>query len=358
MKFDSLKENVSTFVGMTGLKIRAASPEICLGLGLATMAGAVVAGIMAAKNHDMIIADHEDRLAEAKAEVIISEDPESGEEVEVTREKKEIDREVRKVYVQTGFKMVKNYALTGALMAVSTAFFCEMHNIMGGRIAGLTGAYTGLQEYIRRYEDNNIKLNGEESHRMCKYGFKEVEIEEEDPDTGEVVKEKKLVPNEAADICEDPDLAKGLFHDHFAIFSRQTTPTWQSRSNANIRTLENAQNYIQDLVNSRGWAVVNEALVMLGLEPTLEGMNEGWVKGKGPKVDFGIENPVNNRALTGFNNEPVFLEFNVHGNVYTILKKKEEKDLQEKRVKQENGVLTYAGEPVSKKALKEFLAEG
>ncbi len=328
-----LKNSISNTIGMTQLKLKNASPEIFLGLGLITMTGAVVSGIVAARNHDDILTDHEDRLAAAKAEVIVTEkeDEETGEivEVEVVRDKKEISKAVRKCYLETGFAFVKNYAITGALMGVSAGCFCEMHNIQAGRIAGLTGAYTGLQEYIKRYEDNNIKLNGEESHRMCKYGFKEVEVEEEDPDTGEVVKEKKKVPKEAGDYTSEE--IKNVFHDHFVEFSRQTSYRYTGRADLDRMNIENARDHIRDLVHSRGWAVVNDFLDALGIERTTEGINEGWVRFHGPEPDCNLEDAVNNRFLAGYNEESVLLELNVHGNVQAMLKLDEERKHAEKK---------------------------
>ena len=323
INFGEIKNSITNHVGMANLKIRNASPEIFLGLGIVTMVGAVVAGAMAARNHDDIVADHNDRLTAAKAETVIKVDEESSEEVEVVREQKEINAAVRKCYVETGFAFVKNYALTGALMGLSTFCFCEMHNIQAGRIAGLTGAYTGLQEYIKRYEDNNIKLNGEESHRMCKYGFKEVEVEEEDPDNGEKYKTTKKVAKDASDLA-----AEGIdstFHDQFAEFSRQTTPSYTGRADMDLMHLQNAQNYIIDRMNAFGFATVNDARAELNLPPTEEGINEGWVRGCGPDPDFGFEDPVNNRCLAGYPNEPWLLEFNIHGNLNWLLKKKREK---------------------------------
>ena len=315
---------VTEKVGMARLKVSKFSPEIFLGLGLATMAGAVISGIMAARNHDDIIASHNERLEEAKAEVVVTEN-EEGKTVETERSEKEIAKNVRKVYFDTGVKFVRNYALTGALMGVSAFFFCEMHNIQNGRIAGISGAYTGLQEYIKRYEENNIKLNGKESHNMCKYGFKEVEVEEEDPDTGEVVKEKKKVPLNAEEFIQQKDW-QTKFHDQFAEFSRQTSAKYEGRASFDLMALENAEKHIQNLVASRGWAVVNEARIELGLEPTKEGMVEGWVKHCGPDVSFGYKDSVNNRFLACFDNEPVLLEFNIHGNVYDLLTMKERKE--------------------------------
>ena len=354
MGFDikAIGSSIQNAVGMAELNIKRVSPEICLGLGIATMVGAVISGVIAARNHDKIISEHEEALEEAKAETVIEEEEIDGEivEVEVERDKKEINRAVRKVYFKTLLKFGKNYAITAALLGIALFSFCEMHHIQAGRILGLEGVVTSCQEYIKRYEDNNRKLNGEESHRMCKYGFKEVEVEEED-ENGEKVKKTKFVCNDAEDIAKEYGLEKeakvrDCFHEAYAIFSKQTSYIYNGRASWDKMSLENAQSTRRDRLKARGWVLLNEALVMLGLEPTLEGMVEGWVKDVDEEPDFGIEDPVNNKFLAGFNDQPVFLSFNVGSNVYNYLKRKEERDLMQKKIVQENGVL-YCAEGVN-----------
>ena len=119
MGFDikAIGSSIQNAVGMAELNIKRVSPEICLGLGIATMVGAVISGVIAARNHDKIISEHEEALEEAKAETVIEEEEIDGEivEVEVERDKKEINRAVRKVYVKTLLKFGKNYPITAAL---------------------------------------------------------------------------------------------------------------------------------------------------------------------------------------------------------------------------------------------------
>ena len=334
----------SKMLGMNGLKLKEKSPEILMVVGVVTGGAAIVSAVFAGRKLDMLVADHEERVEAAKAEVVV--DPEcidqNGEflpdvDVEkayITRTKKEINRAVRHEYGVTLIRSLKLFALPGGLFAISMGSFVAVKNIQGGMINALTGAYTSLQEYCRAYEQRNIELNGEESHRMCKYGYKEVEVEEEDPDNGETYKVKKKVPLEASEIA-----AQNVYHDHFITFSRQTSPIYKGRKMYDLPTLEAAENYIEDLVYSRGWAVLNDVYDALGMTrnnkedgpvENPEAMIEGWVKGCGPRVDLGIHDAINNRFLAGYLNETVILSPNIHGNVYAILKKQEEEKLANK----------------------------
>ena len=136
---NGLKEKTSMMV----LKTKAASPELLLVGGLICMGGAVVTGIMASRKHDQIMDEHMTELEEAKAEIILPEAADSEDVVEereaVVVDQKEINRKVRRVYCRTAAKMVKLYAPTVGLMALSAACFIGMHNIQAGRIAGLSG---------------------------------------------------------------------------------------------------------------------------------------------------------------------------------------------------------------------------
>lgn len=323
--FKNLRLGASKFMGMKGLKLKEASPEILLGIGIITMGGAVVSGIMAARHHDEIIDDHNERLEAAKAEYLYPEDYDEenpNPDVEpIRRTEKEIKHAVTREYCRTAAAMCKLYSRTALLMGFAVACFIGMHNIQAGRIAGLSGVCTGLREYISQYEQRNIELNGEESHRMCKYGYKEIEVEEEDPDNGEKHKVKKKVPLAGEDLVDKDGLSS--YHDHLYWFNRNTSRMYKGRGAYDIMSLDAAETYIQNLVNDRGWATVNDALTSIAMEPTVEGMVEGWIKGVSKPVCFGHRDPGNQRALDGYSNTEIFLDFNADCNVYGMLMYKE-----------------------------------
>ena len=365
MNFPKLPEKLTTGLGMAKLKISAASPEILLGLGIVTMGGAVVAAVIAARHHDELIADHEGRLEEAKANYILPDveddeldivgPDENGDysladgTVLTVRSDKEIARAVRKAYFKTVAKFIRLYGPTVALMAISTACFVGMHNIQAGRITGLVGAYTGLREYITQYEARNIELNGQKSHEMCKYGYKEVEVTEEDPDTGEMVTEKKNVP--IYEGCSPEEMAKLPFHDQYYIFNEHTASNCTGIANNDYATLISAQEFATRRMNTKIVCKVCDVLEYLGIylneddederELLIRSQYEGWVKGHGEDPDFGLKDPINNLFLAGYNHVDVFLDFNIHGNVVAMMmedsKKKKQRDqrLREMRLAEE-----------------------
>lgn len=330
---DKMKLAVSTKAGMTGLKIKEKSPEIFFVLGVGTMIGAVVTGIRAGRKHDELITDHEDRLAAAKAEYYYPEVPDGDDNDEemvqepVQRTQKEIRRAVRHEYGVTLLGFARLYSATGLLIGVSTACFLKMKNIQAGRILAAETVTTGLREYISQYEKRNIELNGEESHRMCKYGYKEVEVEEEDPDNGETYKVKKKVPLDADEYIKE--LHSSTFHDHIYIFDKTTSTIYTGRGSQDIATLKIVEETIRNLVITRGWAVVNDALAFLGMPLNdTTGMVEGWIRGD--VVDFGIDDPINNKALAGYLNESIIVDFNVQSNVFAHNRRKEDDEIKKR----------------------------
>lgn len=308
--------------GLGLLKVKAASPEILLVGGIACMVGAVVTGIMASKKHNEIMEDHFDQLEDAKAGIILPEAAVDGDEIHegeaVSLSEKEIARNVRRVYCRTAAKMVKLYAPTVAFMAVSTACFIGMHNIQASRITALSGAYTGLKEVFDKYQERNIELNGEENHKLCKYGWHEEEVTKED---GTV--EKKKVMNSPSDLEKQAEerekMGKLPFHTLNFIFSRNTSKCYRGNANLDRTLLETVENTCNNYLNIHGFVTVNDVLDALGMERTVEGMYEGWVKGCGPDIDLGWRDSFNNRFLAGYPEEPVSLEFNTHGNIIDII---------------------------------------
>lgn len=347
LNLDAIKDGLGEKFGMMVLKVKEASPEILLVGGIIAMGGAVITGILAARKHDDIIDDHNERLELAKATHIVVADDEDEiniheEEIRVIDDK-EIARNVRHEYLVTSWEFFKLYAPTVALMGVSTACFIGMHNIQASRLTGALTTCAGLREAFQAYMDRNIELNGEESHRMCRYGWHEEELE--DPETGEIKKVK--VANDGEDLLkingkrsiENADgLADLPFHDQCFEFSKRTSRAFVGNKSCDLSTLNGAQMAVNHHLSTYGWCTVNDVLDCLGMERTIEGMYTGWVDGCGPSIELGHMDPINNRWLAGYHTDGVILDMskNVHGNVFWLLQEKKKKLAAQKAA---NGVI-------------------
>lgn len=298
---------VSKRMGMTGLRIKAKSPEILLVCGIATMVGAVVSAIVKNGEATKVLEEHEEELEAAKAEVVEDEDGTQKE-----KDQKEINREVRKTYFRTLGKLTKVYGVTFILMGISTACFIGMHNIQAGRIATLSAAYEGVKQAFDEYQQRNIELNGEENHRMCKYGYKEVDEVDED---GKTVGKKKVAnkPDDIEKLKQD-----GTYDYSYALWGRSCSSFTGDRNLDRI-TLTNCYNYMCDLVKARGWAIENDARDYLKLPRTPAGMINGWVRGFGEEPSLGIDSAENYEFVNGYRYNSVLLTFNTQGNVFYLL---------------------------------------
>lgn len=350
----NISKSISNKLGVAGFKLKEKSPEILLVCGIVTMGGAVVTAAIAARKHDEILDQHLTELENAKATVVTVEtssdvqndgeiDGEAKTEEVRVRDEKEIKKSVRQVYIRTGIRFVKLYSPTVALMSVSTACFIGMKNIQAGRIAGLSGAYTGLKTAFDEYQQRNIELNGEENHKMCKYGYKEIEVEEEDPDNGEKYTVKKKVPLDAHEVAEKvngagavgddlscaDDVNKTAFNQNgWVIIFDKHSVLFTGENNDDRNNLMRAQDWVINWVNSRGWVVLNDVYDLLKLPRTIEGTRLGWVRGMGPTPSFGMNSTINKSFINGHQYDEVILELNVHGDVATLIKMKELKEKQ------------------------------
>lgn len=335
MKFNltKVKTAVSNKTGLFGAKVKANSPEILLVLGIATMAGAVVTAAIAGKKQERIAADHLERLKKAKeTDIEVTTTNEAGEEVKTTvvKSEEEVKKDVTKVYGQTVAEEVKNWGATAVLMGASIGCFVGMHNIQAGRIAGLSAAYTGVNEAFKQYRDNVIKLHGDDGEAvdsMCKNGFNKTEEKNEDGS-----KKVDIKPKTAEERAEE--INSSAYYTHEYVFSMETAPTTYRKNRSsmfNLEFLDSVERGVQTIVNSRGYCTADEAARAAGIERDKDqiriDLQDGWVRG-GKPVSFGHRDVINNETLAGYGNREIILSFNVDGNLNWLLsqqKKAEDK---------------------------------
>ena len=315
-----LPEKMTMVLTKVKFNIKQSSPEILLVTGLVCMGGAIVSAVIASRKHDEILVDHEIRLDDAKLDTL--------EEVEYTEEELEdgesgthyvVNEKARrtavaKCYMITGLKFVKLYAPTVAFMGLSTASFIGMHNIQAGRIAGLTGAYTGLKEAFERYQENNIKLNGQESHELCKYGWEE---ETKEGKNGKTVTKKKL-----NDIT--PENSNGKYIFEFCAPSLvdgtgnkfKGTTSFTGKPYTDRIFIEAQEKFMNDRLKAGFPVLLNDCLDALGLDRTVDGMVLGWLPDDEKRIEFNISMPCNRDFLNAKLGSTCMIEFNVQDVVY------------------------------------------
>ena len=272
------KANVTRFMSKAKLGLKKNAPVILSVAGGVGVVGATVfACVKTIKAKDIL--DEHARTAEAIEKA--SELPEE----EYSEEDKKKDTIA--MYKQ------RNAALAASLASVTTAF----------------------NEYRARVKEKF----GDEVDRKLRFGIKDEIVEDTvvDPETGEVKTESKVVETASVNYSD------------WARFFCEDNPNWVKDAEANLFFVKSQQNYLNDLLKSRGYVFLNEAYERLGFEPTAAGQVVGWVYDPEDEscdccVDFGIYNG-NDPAKVLFVNgqeRSILLDFNVDGSIIDRVFKK------------------------------------
>ena len=216
------------------------------------------------------------------------------------------------VYVQTGVKLIKNYALPMTVMGAGIASILAGNNIIKNRYAALTAAYATLDSSFKGYRERVKERFGEEVEREIRYNL-QVEKHIVTDDEGNVTEKEVVVA--PADIDG---------YSPYAQFYDVGNHNWEEDLSARLLFLNAQQQYANDLLKSRGYLYLNEVYENLGLNKTKAGQVVGWIYDPEHNdvgdnyVDFGIYN-VNRRNCIDFVNgdcEAILLDFNVDGNIW------------------------------------------
>lgn len=291
------------------------SPEILMVTGIV---GAVGSGILACK-------------ATLKVNDILDETKETVEKIhgvlesdtvdEATYSEEDSKKDLAVVYAQTGWKLVKLYAPSVTLGALSIVSILASNNILRKRSVALAAAYTAIDQSFKDYRSRVVDRFGEVVDRELKYNLKAQKITEKilDEETGKEKKVKKVieVANEGIDGYSD-----------YARFFDDGCAGWEKDAEFNLMFLRSQQQYANDLLVSRGHLFLNEVYDMLGIPRTKAGAVVGWVyKPNDPNhngdnyVDFGIYD-ISKQEKRDFVNgyeRSILLDFNVDGVIYDLI---------------------------------------
>jgi len=309
MKLQVLNKVISKVgpkVGKVVLKCKKHSPEILLGVGIAAGVGCVIVACKATYDHlGEVVADHITEMEEINDTTV----DETGKPIDMDAAKAKVYRKmvVKRCALTTG-EIIKLYLPAAALGAVSVAAILGSHHIMLGRIAGLTAAYTAVDEAFKEYRARVVEKYGEEEDFNLRYGVEEKEVTVQKENEDGVVEE----------VNEKIKTAHIDKYSMYAKFFDQSCKAWEKNPEYNLLYLTAQQEYFNTLLSSRGYVFLNEVYDALGIERTSYGQVVGWLKGVGDGyIDFGIYN--NEEATRRFVNglEPVILlDFNVDGVIW------------------------------------------
>lgn len=310
MKVKEIINSVSYNAHRIGFKIKKASPEIMV---VAGVVGVVTSTVMACKATTKV----NDILEETRKQVddvhnVLDSDAITEEEYNNDDAKKDLAI----IYTQTGVKLIKLYAPSVIVGALSITGILASHKILKKRNVALTAAYATIDRSFKEYRGRVVERFGKELDRELRYNIKAQEIEEKtvDKDGNETV-EKKTIS------VVDPN----MYSDYARIFDNGSMG-WTKDPEYNLMFLKLQQNQANDRLRAQGYLFLNDVYDMLGIPRTKAGQIVGWIYDEDNPVgdnfvDFGIYDIYNEKACDFVNGRErsIVLDFNVDGNILDMI---------------------------------------
>ena len=310
MKVKEIINSVSYNAHRIGFKIKKASPEIMV---VAGVIGVVTSTVMACKATTKV----NDILEETRKQVddvhnVLDSDVITEEEYNNDDAKKDLAI----IYTQTGVKLIKLYAPSVIVGALSITGILASHKILKKRNVALTAAYATIDRSFKEYRGRVVERFGKELDRELRYNIKAQEIEEKtvDKDGNETV-EKKTIS------VVDPN----MYSDYARIFDNGSMG-WTKDPEYNLMFLKLQQNQANDRLRAQGYLFLNDVYDMLGIPRTKAGQIVGWIYDEDNPVgdnfvDFGIYDIYNEKACDFVNGRErsIVLDFNVDGNILDMI---------------------------------------
>lgn len=312
-----LTENVGKAFGKTKLSIKKHSPEILMIGGAIGVVSSAIMACRATTKLSKVMAEHDQNVKQIHH---VANNPDVL-PANKTYTKEDAKKDIAITYTQTGLKLVKLYAPSVILGALSLTCMITSNNILRQRNAGLAAAYAVVDGGFKSYRKNVVERFGEEVDKELKYNIKAKEIETVEVDKNGKEKTVKKTENVASPIDQ---------YSGYARFFTAGCENWQKDAEHNLWFLKQQQNYANEKLRAQGYLFLNDVYDMLGIPRSKAGQFVGWIyDDKNPNhkgnnfVDFGIYNlniEANGDFVNGY--EPtIILDFNVDGPIYDLIER-------------------------------------
>lgn len=282
------------------------SPEILLVGGIAAVIGGTVLACKATLYVEDILDEHDEKRDDI--ETVKEKAEEEGSTISYDLKKYQHDKTL--LTIQTGVKILKNYAPSIALMGVGVACIVSSYGIMKKRNVALMAAYNAVDTAFKNYRQRVIEDAGEEKDKYYYYGMEKKKVEM--PDENGEVKEQEM-------IVFDPNQPS-----QYARYFDECSAWYSPISGANLMFLRRIEKQANDKLHLNGHLFLNEVYDMMDIPRSPEGQFVGWIRGEGDGcVDFHIYDgarPSSREFVNGYE-KAILLDFNVQGVIYDRLGK-------------------------------------
>lgn len=301
--------NVSRAICRSGFKIKKASPEILLGTGIV---GGIVATVMACK----ATTKASEILDKAKTDIETIHDVAESEQFKDKYNEEDFKKDLTITYVKTGVDLVKTYAPSVLVGAVSIGCVLAGHNIIRQRNIALTAAFSTVLKDFNDYRGRLVERFGEDLDKELRFNVKAKEIEEvvtHEDGTTEVV---KSIVNVA-----DPNT-----NSDYTFFFDDGCRGWTKDAETNFLVAKSIQQHMNMKLQLEGVVLLNDVREAFGLPKTRAGCVVGWIYDENNPtgdnfIDLGIFNQDNERARAFVNGFERVLKIdpNVDGYIYDLI---------------------------------------
>ena len=252
-----LFENVSGMAHRTGFKVRQASPDILVVVGVVGVVAATVMACKATLKVDDILTEHEEKVKEINE---TAEDPKYAERYS----KEDCETDLKTVKIKTGVKLAKQYAPAVIVGVLSITCIVGSHYIMKKRNAGLVAAYTLLDTSVKEYRKRVAEKYGEEAEKDIRHGIRRETILE--TIKGEDGKEEQV---EKTVETRTPNGYSRLYDC--------TCTGWERHPNLNWYFLKRQEEIFNRRLHRNGYLFLNDVYELFGMPPSEAGQTVGWL---------------------------------------------------------------------------------
>lgn len=279
------------------------SPAILLGVGLV---GATVSTVLACKatlKLDQVIDNAQEKIGTVKSVAATAD--------EKVYSKQDYQKDLAKVYLQSGVEFAKLYGPSVSLGLISYGCIIGGHTILNKRNVALLGAYKVVERAFSEYRARVREEHGDDADYLYYHGLRAEQVSVTEEVDGKKKKVKQTI-----------NVADPNSHSQYAKFFDESNPNWTKTPEYNLLFLKGVQNYMNDRLKSRGHLFLNEVYDAIGIERTQVGQFVGWVMGAGDDfVDFGLYDIESDSARLFVNGyeRSILLDFNVDGVIWDLI---------------------------------------
>lgn len=275
-----LFENVPGAIHRTGFKVRQASPDILVVVGVVGVVAATVMACKATLKVDEVLAEHEEKVKQINE---TAEDPQYA----ARYSQEDCDTDLKNMKIKTAVKLAKLYAPAVIVGTLAIGCIVGSHYILQKRNAGLMAAYAALDTSFKEYRKRVAAKLGEEAEKEIRQGIKKETIMEtiKDEDGNESQVERTVT-------TRDPSA-----NPYTRLFD-MTCKGWERNAHMNWFTLRNVQSILNRKLQLCGHLYLNDVYDILDMTKSEAGQSVGWMAE--PPADSDWENFVD----LGLGDEP------------------------------------------------------